>query len=191
MLTRPCVWYITAISKRHEIDDWNTTEPEFLCVPFALCSQCVSSFIWHSVVSKSPHSGATQVQFRALSFCQTTLPLWLMKLLRAGHLPPVTSASPSSLSIFVRLEHHVVHNITATLQADWPFLSCCDQINLDGSETMNDDITIWAPATCRSKNRLVFGQNKCLRTESNVVWRNGSWGRNCGEDWVFFPFWVT
>lgn len=39
------------------------------------------------------------------------------------------------------------------------FLSCCDQINLDGSETMNDDITIWAPATCRSKNQLVFGQD--------------------------------
>ena len=98
----------------------------------------------------------------------------------------VTSASchtsiPSSLSIFVGLEHRVIHNITATLQLDWPFLSRCDQINLDGSETMNDDITIWAPATCRSKNQLVFGQNKCLHRESNVVWRDtckltGYWG---------------
>lgn len=88
---------------------------------------------------------------------------------------------PSSPSIFVGLEHHVIHNITATLQPDWPFLSCCDQIYLDGSETMNDDITIWAPATCRSKNQLVFGQNKRLHRESNVVWRDteltGHWGR--------------
>lgn len=42
---------------------------------------------------------------------------------------------------------------------------------------MSDDITIWALATCRSRNQLVFGQNKCLRTESNAVRRNGS----CGE----------
>lgn len=126
---------------------------------------------------------------------------WLMKLFIAGHLPPVTSAFPSSPSIFVRLEHHVIHNITATLQPDWPFLSCCDQIKLDGSETMNDDITIWAPATCRSKNQLVFGQNKRLHRDSNVVWRDtseltGYWGSTAEKivsvNWRFvFLKWIT
>lgn len=51
---------------------------------------------------------------------------------------------------------------------------------------MNDDITIWAPATCRSKNQLVFGQNKRLHRESNVVWQDtseltGYWGSTAGE----------
>lgn len=121
--------------------------------------------------------GATQVSFIwALGHC------FLID--KTSH--SLTSASchfsvPSSQSIFVGLEHHVVHNITATLQPDWSFLSCCDQINLDGSETMNDDITIWVPATCRFKNQLVFGQNKRLHRKSNVVWREtsdstGYWG---------------
>lgn len=68
-------------------------------------------------------------------------------------------------------------------------LSCCDQISLDGSETMNDDITIWAPATCRSKNQLVFGQNERLNRECTVVWWDffeltGYWDTTAGK--VFF-----
>lgn len=82
-----------------------------------------------------------------------------------------SSGPPLCLFFFtVGLRHHVMHNIIATLQPDWLFSSCCDQINLDGSETMNDDITIWAPAARRSKNQLVFGQNKRLHRESNVGW---------------------
>lgn len=93
---------------------------------------------------------------------------------------PVVS---SSLSVFEGLEHDVVHSITATLQLDWPFLSCCDQINLDGFETMNDDITIWAPATCRSKNQFVFGQNK--RLQENPVCVTGLLvNRLVGENWM-------
>lgn len=132
----------------------------------------------------SPHCCAARVSFKTICVFWDAVREHYLLIDETSHC--WTSASchfsvPSSLSIFVGLEHHVIHNITATLQPDWPFLSCCDQINLDGSETMNDDITIWAPATCRSKNQLVFGQNKCLHRESNVVWRDtseftGYWG---------------
>lgn len=81
---------------------------------------------------------------------------------------------PSSRSIFGGLERDVVRDPAATLQADRPILSRSDPINPDGSETMNDDVSVWAPATCRSTNQLVFGQNKRLHTESTVVWRDAS-----------------
>lgn len=82
-------------------------------------------------------------------------------------IPPVVP-SPPCLFIFLWLDPY----IAATLQPVWPFLSCHDPINLDASETMNHDITIWALATCLSKNQLVFGQKKNLNRESKVVWQD-------------------
>lgn len=97
---------------------------------------------------------------------------WLMKLVIAGHLPPVTAESPPPC-LFLWGWNIMSYTI---LQLHYSlidhFLSCCDQINLDGSETMNDDITIWVLATCRSKNQLVFGQSKRLHSEASVVWRD-------------------
>lgn len=114
----------------------------------------VSDHIW-SVISgvRSLHYCAALVSLRVLDAVTYQSPL----IDETSHC--WTSASchcvvPSSPSIFRGLEHHVIHNITATLQPDRPFLSRCDQINLDGSETMNDDITIWAPATCHSKKSV-------------------------------------
>lgn len=73
--------------------------------------------------------------------------------------------------VSVGLERRIVGSVKATLRPDWLLLSCWDPIILDGSETMNDDITMWVPATHCSKNQLVFGQNKRLHRESNVVWQ--------------------
>lgn len=145
--------------------------------------------VWDHISSvfsliKSSHCCATQVSFKTICGFWDAVREHSFQIDETSH--GWTSASchfsvSSSPSILLGLEHHVIHHITATLQPDWPFLSRCDQINLDGSETMNDDITIWAPATCRSKNQLVFGQNKRLHRESNVVWRDtseltGYWG---------------
>lgn len=116
---------------------------------------------------------------------------WLTKLLTAWHLPPVISVSPPP-NLFCGVRTSCCTRYYSYITAR--FLSCCDQINLDGSETMNDDITIWALATRHFKNQLAFGQNKRLHRKPNVVWRENFWINrllhgHCREDCI--GSWVT
>lgn len=129
----------------------------------------------------------------ALSCCQRTLLFDWQNFSQLG-ICLLSFQCPLLPIYFMGFEHHVVQDITATLQSDWSFLSCCDLINLDGSETMNDDITIWALATRHFKNQLAFGQNKRLHRKSNVVWRENFWINgllhgHCSEDCI--GSWVT
>lgn len=64
----------------------------------------------------------------------------------------------------------------------WLILACSDQVNLDGSETMTDDITIWTPATCLFPKKSIGTWLQLNGYARNPMWceralrLTGQWG---------------